>query len=286
MARQGAAVRAIAPSIAGLVLLVASGVFPIGSSAGAASYISLISVNDEIQLGRSAQQEVRKKVPALTDQTVVQYVSRVGRQLAARAGGPRYPYTFSVANYRELNAFALPGGPVWIHRGILHAAANESQLAGVLAHEVAHIAQRHAADQITKQLVANGLLGLLGAVLGNDPGGARTAQIGARILAGGYMLKFSRDDERDADRVGAAMLRQAGWDPHGLPDFMDTLRREQGRDPSTVEVFLSSHPAPADRAAALRRSIGRRGGRRDSESFRAVKARALRLAPARAMPRK
>jgi len=88
--------------------------------------------------------------------------------LAARARGPAYPYSFSVANNRDLNAFALPGGPVWIHRGILHAAADESQVAGVLAHEIAHIAQRHAADQITKQLVANGFLGLLGAILSNE----------------------------------------------------------------------------------------------------------------------
>src|SRR5215218_443755 len=93
--------------------------------------IALISVNDEVQLGREAQREVRAQVPVLSDGRVLEYVQAVGRRLAARAGGPKYPYTFSVANYRELNAFALPGGPVWIHRGILHAAGNESQVAGV-----------------------------------------------------------------------------------------------------------------------------------------------------------
>ena len=123
--------------------------------------LSLISVSDEITMGREAQQQVRKAVPALADSVVNAYVARIGKELAARARGPKYPYSVSVANYRDLNAFALPGGPVWIHRGILHAAANESQLAGVLAHEIAHIAQRHAASQITKQLVANGFLGLL-----------------------------------------------------------------------------------------------------------------------------
>ena len=246
--------------------------------------LSLISVKDEIALGRDAQQQIRKTVPALDDATIADYVAQIGRQLAARAQGPRYPYTFSIANYRELNAFALPGGPVWIHRGIIHAAANESQLAGVVAHEVAHIAERHAADQITKQLVANGLLGLLGAVLGNEPGGARTARAGAQILAGGYMMKFSRDDERDADRVGVQIMRRAGWDPRGMADFMETLRRQQGRDAGSVEVFLSSHPAPAERVVLLRNAIGRSpSGRRDSERFRAVKARALRLAPAKSM---
>ena len=243
---------------------------PAGASSAA---ISLISVSDEIKLGREAQNEVKKQVPELTDRAAADYVGSLGRRLAARAPGPRYPYAFSIANHRELNAFALPGGPVWINRGILHDAANESQLAGVIAHEVAHIALRHAADQITKRLVANGLLGLLGAILGND-GGARTAQIGAQILANGYMLKFSRDDEGEADKAGMQIMQRAGWDPRGMPEFMETLRRLQGRDPVSVEVFLSSHPAPGERAAALRRTLGRRAsGRRDSPAFQSAKAR-------------
>src|SRR5688572_12523318 len=107
--------------------------------------LSLLSVSDEIALGRETQRRVRKDIPLFRERVVVDYVARLGRQLAQRAPGPKYPYTFSIANYRELNAFALPGGPVWIHRGVLHAARNESQLAGVVAHEIAHIAQRHAA---------------------------------------------------------------------------------------------------------------------------------------------
>jgi len=254
------------------------------SAASAGRAISLITVGDEIRLGREAQRQVRSRVPELRDKATTAYVERIGRRLAARAAGPKYPYTFSVANYRELNAFALPGGPVWIHRGIIQAAASESQLAGVLAHEIAHIAQRHAADQISKQLVANGLLGLLGAVLGNDGGGARTAQIGAQVLANGYLLKFSRDDEREADRVGVQIMRRAGWDPTGMAEFMETLGRAQGRDPGSVEVFLSSHPAPAERAAILRRTVGaRRKGRRDSAEFRTIKDRVRKL-PAPSAP--
>jgi predicted Zn-dependent protease len=221
------------------VLLMASAM----SVSVAAAQFTLISVEDEISLGRQAQQQVRKEVPRLTDATVEKYIAGVGRRLAARTTGPKYPYSFSVANYREINAFALPGGPVWVHRGTLAAAANEAQLAAVLAHEIAHISQRHAADQISKSLVANGLIGLLGAMLGNDRG-AQTAQLGARILAGGYMLKFSRDDEREADSVGAQIMRRAGWDAREMIAFMETLRREQGRDPAAMEVFLSSHPAP------------------------------------------
>ena len=246
----------------------------------------LVSVNDEIALGKQAQGQVKKEVPELTDRQVAGYVHSIGRQIAARASGAKYPYTFSVANYKEINAFALPGGPVWIHRGAIAAARNEAQLAGVLAHEVAHIAERHAADRMTKSLVANGLLGLLGALLGND-GSARAAQTAAQVLAGGYMLKFSRDDERAADRVGARIMRQAGWDPREMVAFMEILRRQEGRDPASVMVFLSSHPAPGERADRLRAEMRQTsGGRRDSSQFREVHARLSRLPPARSMPRR
>ena len=255
----------------------------IGAGSAIVAAASLISVSQEIELGRQAQQQVKQKVPELTDRTVVTCVRSVGLRLAARAQGPKYPYSFSVANYREINAFALPGGPVWINRGTISAARNEAQLASVLAHEIAHIAQRHAADQITKNLVANGLIGLLGAVLGNDRS-ARTAQVAAQVLAGGYMLKFSRDDEREADRVGARIMRQAGWDPREMIAFMEILRQEQGRDPSSVEVFLSSHPGPGERVERLRAELrGASGGRRDSDQFQQVRRRLRQLPPPQSM---
>jgi predicted Zn-dependent protease len=244
--------------------------------------LTLISVEQEIAIGREAQAQVRAQVPEVGGE-VQGYVAGVGRALASRAAGPRYPYSFSVANYREINAFALPGGPVWVHRGALAAARNEAQIAGVLAHEIAHVAQRHAAKQLTKGLIAEGLLTLLGAVLGNDTG-ARTAQIAARYVAGGYMLKFSRDDERDADRVGMQIMQRAGWDPHGLVEFLQIIREKQGRDPSQVEVFLSSHPSPASRIEQLRREV-RRTGRRDSAGFHAMQQRLSRMPPAPRMPR-
>jgi predicted Zn-dependent protease len=151
---------------------------------------------------------------------------------------------------------------------------------------VAHIARRHAADQITKSLVASGLLGFLGAVLGNTRS-ARTAQIGAQVLAGSYMLKFSRDDEREADEVGASIMRRAGWDPRGVLEFMETLRRRQGHDPGSVEVFLSSHPAPGERADRLRRQLrGTAAGRRDSAEFHRIRARVKSMAPPHSMPKR
>lgn len=254
-------------------------------AAGVAA-IALLSVTDEIKLGREAQKQVRASTPRVTG-SPGSYVAALGRQLAARAPGPKYPYSFSLANYRDLNAFALPGGPVWVNRGVLQAARTEAQVAGVLAHEIAHVAQRHAAAQISKGVIANGLLGLLGAVLGNS-GGARTAQTGAQVLAGGYLMKFSRDDEREADRVGVEIVRRAGWDPRGMLEFMQILREHAGREPSSVEVFLSSHPSPAERVQQLRTQLSRTkaGGRRDSAAFRNARSALVKMPAARAMPRR
>lgn len=247
--------------------------------------ITLISVADEIRLGREAQKQVRTTTPQVQGTTGT-YVASIGRQLAVKAGGPKYPYSFSVANYRDLNAFALPGGPVWVNRGILQAARTEAQVAGVLAHEIAHVARRHAAQQISKGLIANGLLGLLGAVLGNA-GGARTAQAGAQVIAGGYLMKFSRDDERDADRAGVEILKRAGWDARGLLEFMEIMRDRAGRDPSSVEVFLSTHPSPAERVQQLRAQLSRAkpGGRRDSAAFQRVRSTLAKMPAAPRMPR-
>jgi predicted Zn-dependent protease len=235
--------------------------------------LNLISVNDEVAIGRRAQQQVRQQVPELRDATVTRYIDSLGRRIAAAADGPRFPYSFDVANYRDVNAFALPGGPIWVHRGLIDTARSESQLAGVLAHEVAHIANRHAAEQISKGAMANIGLGLLGALLG-DGTGSQIAQLGAGIAAQATMMKFSRDDEREADLKALQYMRRAGYDPRGMVEFLQVLRAQQGRDPGSVQTFFSSHPAPADRVRRLQQEANRlAGGRRDSEAFQTVQRR-------------
>jgi predicted Zn-dependent protease len=252
--------------------------------AAATARVPLISVNDEIELGRQAQAEVQAQTPRVADAEVNEYVRGIFRQLTRHTTGPRYPYSVSIANYGEINAFSLPGGPVWIHQGALKSAQNESQLAGVLAHEIAHIERRHVARQISKQMVAGGLLALLARVLPNDRSG-QIGEVAAGVTAQSVMLKYSRDDERDADREGTRMLRSSGWEARGLADFLDVLRRQQGRDPSSVEVFLSNHPAPAARVAALRAGGLPSGGRRDSDAFRRMQTRLRQLPPPVRMPR-
>ena len=246
---------------------------------------SLVSVDQEIAIGREANDQVRRDVPKLSDTATTEYVTGIGERLVEAATGPEYPYTFSVANYRELNAFALPGGPIWLHRGILHAAANESQVAGVLAHEVAHIAMRHAAGQLTKGIMANLGLGLLSAMLGNM-GGADTTQVAAQLLTNGIFLKFSRDDEREADRVGLQIMRDAGWDGRGMLELLELLQREAKDNPSSVQIFFSSHPAPQDRVEGLRDAVaGVQGGTSDTTEFQSIKARLLKMPAPRTMPR-
>lgn len=248
-----------------------------------AAAITLVSVDQEIAIGRQADLQVRQQMAAVADAQIAGYVRGLGQRLARVAPGPKYPYSFSVADYREINAFALPGGPVWVHRGVLHSATSESQVAGVLAHEIAHIAQRHSADQLTKATLANWGLGLLGAILGNS-GGAGTAQVAASLLTNGAFLKFSRDDEREADRVGLQILTRAGWDGRGMTELFEVLRREASRDPAAVETFFSTHPSPQDRINQLQAEVSRtRGGTRDTKEFQAIKARALKLAPPRKM---
>ena len=227
----------------------------------------LVTVDFETRLGRDSQAAVLRKTPRLHDPVVTGYVRRIGARLARHAGGPPFPYSFDVADVSSLNAFALPGGPVWVHRGALAAARSEAEVAGILAHEIAHVAERHVAEQVSTRVVTSLGLSLLSALLGNGFS-ATTTQAAAEALAGGVLLKFSRDDEREADAAGAAMMGQAGWDPRGLVGFLEVLRAAARRNPSSVEVFFSTHPAPDDRIEALRAlTKSARRGSRDTGDF-------------------
>ena len=231
-------------------------------------------------MGRRAQQQVRQQVPELRDPTVNR-VHRESRPADCRRARMvrAIPYSFDVANYREVNAFALPGGPIWINRGTIDAAQTEAQLAGVIAHEVAHIANRHAAEQITKGTFANVGLGILGAILGGDGRGAQIAQLGAGIAAQATMMKFSRDDEREADMKALQYMKRAGYDPRGMVEFLQhSARRSRSRSAARSQTFFSSHPAPADRISRLQQQANRlAGGRRTSTSFQQVQTRLDRL---------
>ena len=249
----------------------------LGLSASVAT-ITLVSVEQEIAIGKETNAQVRAQTPVVSDAALVRYVRDVTGRLARAATGPKYPYSVTVADTREINAFALPGGPVWIHRGVIEKATNESQVASVLAHEIAHIARGHAARQLTTAAMTRWGLNLLGSMLGNV-GGAGGAQIAAGFLASGAFLKFNRDEEREADRVGLALMSRAGWDGRGMVEMFEILKKEAGRNPTSVEAFFSSHPTPQDRIKDATAAVAaHRKGRRDSREFQVIKVQAAHAA--------
>jgi len=226
---------------------------------------------DEIKAGQDASAQVRKQLPVLKDSDpIVQYVQRLGRNLAAHAPGEKWPYNFHVVSKKEINAFALPGGPIYVNLGTIQAADNEAQLAGVMAHEISHVVQRHATRAATKQMYAQVPLALLGSLLGRSTGG-QLAQLGVQFGVGSYFLKNSREAESEADLIGTDILYDSGYDPHAMAEFFQKLEASGGaRGPQ----FLSDHPNPGNRAAMVAkevRTLPPKQFRRDSNEFQNVK---------------
>lgn len=213
---------------------------------------NLFSVQQDVEIGRQAALEVEHSVPLLNDGAVNTYLNRIVQRLAAQAPGAKYPYQIKAVNTADINAFALPGGPMYVNRGLITAARSEAELAGVLAHEMSHVALRHGTKQASKAYLGQAGLSILGGLFGKR---STTSQIVSQI--GGFglnaaFLKFSRDDESQADAMGAQIMARAGYNPVAMADFFEVLRQQQGRDPSKLESFFSNHPSPANREARIR----------------------------------
>jgi predicted Zn-dependent protease len=211
-------------------------------------------VPEEQRLGEELRREVQRQLVFVNDPVVKDYVQQIGQQIVAAAGPQPFPYTFYVVEDEELNAFAMPAGYVYIHTGILLKARNVSELAGVIGHEVGHVALRHIAENYNKQRSAGLLQSALvvaGGLLGGQ-GGAAAANLLGGVGALAVINSFTREAEREADTFAVEVLPRAGYDPIGLVTFFETLRREGGARPPE---FLSSHPAPEDRMESGRASI-------------------------------
>ncbi|MDP9267724.1 MAG: M48 family metallopeptidase [Acidobacteriota bacterium] len=244
--------------------------------------MNAFSRDQEVQAGQQAAAEVARKLPLLPDSDpIARYVSRLGQTLASHAPGDQWPYSFHVVNQKDINAFALPGGPVYINLGTIQAADNEAQLAGVIAHEISHIVQRHATRAATKQMQAQIPLAILGAVLGGRGSmGGQLAQLGISFGLGSYFLKNSRTAEREADLVGADIMYDSGYDPRQLAAFFETLQSQSGS--SRGPQFLSDHPDPGNRAASIGdevRTLPARSFQRDSTEFQNMKRLAMNMRP-------
>ena len=213
---------------------------------------NLFSVNQDIEIGRQSALEAERQLPLLNNRNVDTYLNRIVQRLASYAPGAKYPYTVKAVNSNEINAFALPGGPLYINRGLIVAARNEAELAGVVAHEMSHIALRHGTHQASKAYLSKAGLGILGGLVGKSSNAASVLNTIGGVGLNAVFLKFSRDDEYQADQVGARMMYRAGYSPVAMATMFEMLRAQQGRDPSKLEQFFSSHPTSANREARIR----------------------------------
>ena len=210
-----------------------------------------MSRQQQQQLGLQTAAEVYKQMPVLPDSNpVTQYVQSLGRRLEAVIPAERsWPYQFHVIQQSDINAFALPGGPIFVNIGTINATGNEAELAGVLAHEMSHVYMQHSAKQAPKQEWAN-ILGALGGLLGGAAGSL--AKMGIQFGAGTLLMKYSRGDEAQADAVGAIIMYKAGYNPRSLAEFFQKLEKLVGKGGTQ---FLSDHPNPGNRVEAVDREI-------------------------------
>jgi hypothetical protein len=248
---------------------------------------NLFSEQQDVEIGEQSAKEVEEQIPLLSLPAVDGFIAVIGQRLQAAIQGPDFPYRFKVANLSDVNAFALPGGFMYINRGLIETASSEAELAGVMAHEMAHVALRHGTNQASKAYLAQAGLGVLGGLIGGGQGG--TAQMIGAI--GGFglntvFLKFSRSAEEQADIVGAQTLVKAGYDPRGMVRFFEKMEELSGGDPGRFQEFFSTHPSPSNRARRIEEEIAMLGPIRPvgtAGNWRRVKQQLASLPKARSM---
>ena len=242
------------------------------------------SVDQDVQLGREAAAQVRQQLPIMRDDEVTSYVQDIGRRLVggipADQQHPGFRYTFEVVNVREINAFALPGGPMFVNRGMIEAAQTEGEVAGVMSHEISHVALRHGTAQASKaQKYQFGQIAgaVIGAIIGGRVGDVVSQ--GAQFGLGTAFLRFSREYERQADIEGAQIMASAGYDPRDMANMFKTIEKQGG---SGGPEWLSDHPNPGNRIELITREAATlrvENVNRDSRAFERVRSH-LRSMPA------
>jgi beta-barrel assembly-enhancing protease len=240
---------------------------------------------EDVQLGREASREVAQQLPILSDDGVDDYVERVGQRLVenipAEFRHSEFRYSFDVVNVSDINAFALPGGPMYVNRGMIQAARNEGEMAGVLAHEISHVALRHGTAQAsaaTKYEVGSVLGQIAGAILGGTLG--QVVSMGSQFGFGTAFLKYGREYERQADLLGAQIMARAGYDPRDMASMFQTIQKKSGNG---GPEWLSSHPNPSNRHQAITQEAAKlpvSNPVRNTAAFTQVQTRLTRMAPA------
>jgi beta-barrel assembly-enhancing protease len=238
---------------------------------------NLFTPEQDIQMGRRAAAKTGQQVLLLNDPRVDDYLDALGKKLASYAPGYKYPYQYRCVNDEAVNAFALPGGFIYVNRGAIEAADNEAQLAGVMAHETSHVALRHGTNQVSKAEAWRIPLGLLGAAGGL---GGLMARVGAGFTLNSIVLKYSRDDETQADVLGTQILYDSGYDPRALAQFFEELQAEsKGK---RAAQFFSDHPNPGNRTGRVDEEVDKLGGpepnyQTDSDDFHSIKIYVMKL---------
>ncbi len=243
------------------------------------------SAAEDVQMGRQAAAQVAQQLPILDDRNVASPIASIGRRLVdaipPEFRHSEFRYSFDVINVREINAFALPGGPMYINRGMIQAARNEGEVASVMAHELSHVALRHGSAQATKatKYEIGALAGaVIGAIIGGRVGGAVSQ--GTQFGLGTAFLRFSREYERQADLLGSHIMARAGYDPRDMASMFKTIEKAGG---PSGPAWLSDHPNPGDRAAAITREaqfLEVQNRVDDRAAFADVQARLRRMSPA------
>jgi len=217
--------------------------------------VSMPTVEQERRMARDISQQARREMHMLKDEVVERYITDIGNAIVSAAGPQVFDFEFSVVANDELNAMAAPGGNVFIHTGLILQVRNVSELAGVMAHEIAHVVKRHPAESMTR--AQNQQLLRTIAIMGTGVVGGSSAQMAAEALTGvsalAYINRFSRENEREADEFALRVLPRAGYDPEGMVTMFETLQQRAGS--SRSPVFLSSHPSTAERFTKARRYL-------------------------------
>jgi beta-barrel assembly-enhancing protease len=242
---------------------------------------NMYSPETDVQVGKQNAEILEKRLPLCNVPKVDAYLTKLGLKLVGKlpTHGVQYPWQFHCVNSKEINAFALPGGYVFVNRGAIEVSDNEAQLAAVMAHELSHVALRHGTAQASKAQIMQGAAGIFGGIFGGSTGGALLTQ-GVALGAGSVLLHYSRSDETQADLLGTQALYDSGYDPRAMAQFFEKLESEtQGKNPPQ---FLSDHPNPGNRVERVNEEIDKLGGvpanaKRDSADFEAVKREVMAL---------
>ena len=245
----------------------------------------------DVELGMKAAAEVRKQYPIIKDEPIAKYLTGLGDRLVAVAPSnlkqPVYKYSFTAVNLKEINAFALPGGPMFVHRGMFDAAAAEGEVVGVMAHELSHVLLRHGTANVTKAqnpwLQLGQAAGAIGGAMVGGAAGSAIAQ-GSQFGLGTLLLRYSRDFEKQADLLGAQIMARAGYDPRGLARMFETIAKEAEAGGGTPQ-WLSSHPNPGNRTVYITQEAERLtiASPADTGGFEPIKKTFASLPPAKSM---